>query len=427
MENPVSLTDRLADARARTVAALSDLDDDRLLGPQLDVVNPPLWEAAHVGWFQEKWVLRHAGGRAPLRRDADLLYDSGAVPHETRWTLPLWSRRETLAYLEETLERVIARLDAPACRDDERYFATYSLFHEDMHHEAFASSRQALGWPAAPWPAAEVGAPRADGVGGSAASSDVVLAGGDFRLGAEPSEPFVFDNEKCAHEVFIAPFRMAREATTQAEFAAFVDDGGYRRLEFWDDDGARLLAQGPPHPAYWRRADRGRWERRDYDRWVALEPRRPMVHVCRLEAEAYCRWARRRLPTESEWEYAARDGGSRRFPWGAAPPDAKRARMDAASLGAADVDAHSEGDAPHGGRQMIGNVWEWTSSPFEPYPGFVRDAYAEYSEPWFETHGVLRGGSFATRSRLIRNTWRNFYRPERRDVFAGFRTCALDS
>jgi iron(II)-dependent oxidoreductase len=161
-----------------------------------------------------------------------------------------------------------------------------------------------------------------------------------------------------------------------------------------------------------------------------------MLHVNWYEAEAYCRWARRRLPTEVEWEVAAAgepdgsggrlSGRKRRFPWGDAPPSPDRANLDGHTVGCLHVAALPAGESAFGCRQMLGNVWEWTSSDLLPYPGFVADPYKEYSEPWFGTHKVLRGGCWTTRSRLLRNTYRNFYRPDRRDVWAGFRTCALD-
>jgi iron(II)-dependent oxidoreductase len=152
-----------------------------------------------------------------------------------------------------------------------------------------------------------------------------------------------------------------------------------------------------------------------------------VLHVNWHEAEAYCRWAGRRLPTEAEWELAAAgglDGSKRRFPWGEERPTPELANLDWRALGCVDVAAFPAGDSVFGCRHMIGNVWEWTASDFLPYPGFVADPYKEYSAPWFGTHKVLRGGCWATRSRLLRNTWRNFYLPDRRDVWAGFRTCA---
>jgi iron(II)-dependent oxidoreductase len=413
------------DARRRTLELIADLGDERLLGPALATVNPPLWEVGHVGWFQEKWVLRHANGRPPLRADADALYDSAAVAHDSRWGLPLPSREETLRYLAGVQERVLERL-AAGPSPEEAYFVQLAVFHEDMHGEAFTYTRQTLGDPA---PRLSGAAPAAAAGADAGWGGDVEIAGGTYRLGAEPGGPFVFDNEKWAHPVRLAPFAIARASVTQNEFAAFVDDGGYRRRDLWSDAGwAWREATAAEHPVYWRR-EPGGWRRRAFDRWVPLEPHRAAIHVGWYEAEAYCRLAGRRLPSEAEWEAAAAggpDGGpKRRFPWGGEPPSPARANLDGLALGCVGVAACPAGDAPNGCRQMFGNVWEWTASDFLPFPGFVPDPYKEYSAPWFGDHKVLRGGCWATRGRLLRNTWRNFYRPDRRDVFAGFRTCAL--
>jgi iron(II)-dependent oxidoreductase len=221
---------------------------------------------------------------------------------------------------------------------------------------------------------------------------------------------------------------------TQAEFAAFVDDGGYSRRSLWSDEGWhwRQQAEGGC-PLYWERQTGDSWWRREFDRWVPLEPHLPVVHVNWHEAQAYCRWLGRRLPTEAEWEAAAATvpgmadslgKHKRRFPWGETDPSPARANLDWRAGGRRDVSGLPLGDSAWGCRQMIGNVWEWTADDFLPYPGFVTDPYKEYSAPWFGTHKVLRGGCWASRSRLLRNTWRNFYRPDRRDVWAGFRTCA---
>jgi iron(II)-dependent oxidoreductase len=415
------------EVRDRTLALVEDLSDDQLLGPRLPIVNPLLWEVGHVAWFAERWVLRHAGGAAPALANADGLWDSSTVAHDSRWDLPLPSRAATLRFFVDTHDRVLRRIERGL---DERtaYFVHLALFHADMHDEAFTYTRQTHGWPAPPWPSRA--APDAD-VG--PLGGDVAVPGGSFMLGATSDEPFVFDNEKWAHAVEVAPFSIARAPVTQAELAAFVDDGGYRRRELWSDEGWTWRASvAAEHPVYWRR-DGGRWQRRHFDQWVALEPHRPVLHVCWFEAEAFCRWARRRLPTELEWEVAAAgapaaDGGlapvKRRFPWGDAPPAATRANLDWRALRCVDVAALPDGDSAFGCRQMLGNVWQWTATTFAPYPGFVADPYEDYSQPWFGTHKVLRGGCFATASGLLRNTWRNFYTPDRRDVWAGFRTCA---
>jgi gamma-glutamyl hercynylcysteine S-oxide synthase len=324
-------------------------------------------------------------------------------------------------------DRVLQRLREGPLTDADRWFVRLSVFHEDMHDEAFLYTRQTLGYPAPAFARAPAASSPA---GGALRPSDAHVPGGTFRVGATGDEPFVFDNEKWAHEVAVAPFAIARCATSQGEFAAFADDGGYRRRDLWTDEGwAWRERAGAEAPAYWRTARLG-FERRAYDRWVPLESRRAMLHVNAHEAEAFCRWAKRRLPTEAEWEVAAAAesaGGARARPrpWGDASPCAEHANLDAILSGCADVDAFPAGDSAFGCRQMWGNVWEWTSTAFHPYPGFVPDSYEDYSQPWFSTHRVLRGGCFATRARLLRNTWRNFYTPDRRDVFAGFRTCAL--
>jgi iron(II)-dependent oxidoreductase len=220
------------------------------------------------------------------------------------------------------------------------------------------------------------------------------------------SADFIFDNERPAHEVRVAPFAMAAAPVTQGEFGAFVAD------------------EKRAAPLYWKR-DGSTWLRRRFDRWAPIDPAAPMVHVSLGEALAYCRWARRRLPTESEWEFAARNAGAdERHPWG------DEEARDAAGLDFRHCGPSSAFEDPvacAGPRQMIGGVWEWTSSPFAPYPGFSPDPYRDYSQPWFHTHYVLRGGSFATRARIANNRYRNFYLPERADPFCGFRTCAAET
>ena len=429
---PAELAEWVRDARQRTMDLVADLGDGQLMGPRMSIINPLIWEIGHMAWFQEKWVLRGVCGEPPIRRDGDALYDSSAVPHDTRWDLPLPSRDETLAYMRAVRDRVTEKLRRDEPSEPLLYHIIYSVFHEDMHAEAFTYTRQTLSYPAPRRLAA--GETRADARGGGALPGDVVVPGGTLMLGAAPDEPFVFDNEKWAHPVEVKPFAIARAPVTQAEFAAFVDEGGYRAQEFWSTEGWTWRASAAAeHPVYWRRAAGGGWQRRDFTEWVPLEPHRPVIHVNWYEAEAYCRWAGFRLPTEAEWESAAAtepDGNGRsvsqrkrRFPWGDDPPTIGRTNMDWGAMGCADVGALPEGDSAYGCRQMLGNVWEWTSSTFGPYPGFTPDPYKEYSEPWFGTRKVLRGGAWATRSRMLRNTWRNYFTPDRRDVLAGLRTC----
>jgi iron(II)-dependent oxidoreductase len=345
----------LLDARTRTLQVTGDLEGAQLLGPKLAIVNPPLWEIGHVSWFQEYWCLRRRADGTfadSILPGADALYDSSAVAHGTRWDLPLPDLKATRAYGEKVLALVRGRLAREPGSEAVRYFVRLSTFHEDMHAEAFHYTRQTLGYPE----------PGLESHSGKTAQEDLEIAGGTFLMGARPSGDFVFDNEKWAHEVDLAPFRIGRSAVSNEQYLAFVEAGGMP-------------------PRYWKK-DGGRWLARRFDLWKVLVPDEPVRHVSWHEAQAYCAWAGRRLPTEAEWECAS-------------------SRLD------------------------YGGVWEWTASSFAPYPGFVADPYKEYSQPWFGTHKVLRGGSISTPRRLMRPSFRNFYLPERGDVFCGFRTCAL--
>ena len=417
------LADALVDARTRTLAIYAHLDLAALEVPRIPIVNPPLWELAHIAWFQEHWCVRHSSGSARLSRrsllpGADALFDSRTVPHASRWHLPLPPARVLGGYMKASLEATLEALERTP--EEQRYFFALALLHEDMHGEALLMTLQTLGLPPPPIDARPVDATV------SPPLSDIAFEAGDFRQGTErASTDFVFDNEKWAHPRRVPAFRVASRTVSQGEFAQFVDDGGYAREAFWTPEGLRWLHEnGRLAPVYWKREENG-WQVRSFDRWVALQPQVPMVHVTLHEALAYCAWAGRRLPSESEWEYAARNGGrDDRHPWGDAPTKESRS-LDFRRPGPS---FQSSGDASlRGIAGLIGGVWEWTSSPFIPYPGFSADPYREYSEPWFESHFVLRGGSFATRSRLVHNRFRNFYLPERADVFAGFRTCAVEA
>jgi len=346
---PAELIRDLRAARERTRRVVDDLAGSRELGPKLAIVNPPRWEVGHVGWFQEFWCLRQGSEARPsILPNADALYNSATVPHDSRWSLPLPSFADTLAYRDEILERLVQGLESGAA---DPYFAELALRHEEMHAEAFHYTRQTLGYPA----------PEGMDVSFTPlpTGADFEAPGGLYRLGSAPGE-FVFDNEKWSHPVVLEPFRIARRCVTNAEYREFVKAGGKA-------------------PAHWKDG-----KLRRFERWIPIPSDEPVMHVSWHDAQAYCAWAGRRLPTEAEWECAALAG--------------------------------LEG--------MLGIVWQWTASTFLPYPGFVRDPYKEYSEPWFGTHKVLRGGSFATPKGEARVRFRNFYTPERADIFAGFRTCA---
>ena len=419
---------QLREARLRTRRLTEDLASDELLGPRLDIVNPVLWEIGHVAWFHEYWTLRHAAGRPPLIERADRLWDSSAVPHAARWHLDLPDRTGTLAYMADVLARqedLLGTADAHA-----RYFYELAIRHEDMHVEALTYTRQTLAYA----PPVDLG--HSPLPAGGALPGDVAIPGGPWRLGSTPADGFVFDNEKWAHETLLSPFRIARAPITNAEFADFIEAGGYRAREFWSPAGwAWRERRNAERPVYWLPKRDGVWTARRYRQAEEIAPHAPVVFVSWFEADAWCRWAGRRLPSEAEWEAAAVGvpsaagtalaEGRRRWPWGDPPPSPLRANLDFAHDAPVDVAALPDGDSAFGCRQMIGNVWEWTSSDFLPFAGFAADPYEDYSQPWFGSRKVLRGGGWATSARIARPAYRNFFTPDRCDVFAGFRTCAL--
>jgi iron(II)-dependent oxidoreductase len=423
------LVEALRDARQTELQLFESLLESQLLGEQRHFLEPPIWEMGHVGWFQEWWLLRHLGGAKPILDGSDSIYDSFNVSYRLRWDHAYPSRQKTLEYASEVLERSIGRLEGRELSDRDAYFYTLAALHEDMHAEnltmVLASLRYALPQLSQFDPAAAN--PPVDE---SWVPHDVAVPGGTFLLGAARDEPFVFDNEKWAHEVQVPAFRIAAAAVTNGDFRAFVDDGGYRRRELWSAKGWSFRRRSHvDQPFFWVR-EGNEWLERSFDSVRRLRPWHPIAGVSFYEAEAYCKWAKRRLPGEAEWEMAAsldpRTGQKRRFPWGDSPPDAAHANLDFRAGGTVDVRALPAGDSAFGCRQMIGNVWEWVADTFSPYPGFVCDPYKEYSQPYFGTKKVLRGGAWTTRGRLIRNTWRNFFMRQRRNIYAGFRTCALD-
>jgi iron(II)-dependent oxidoreductase len=427
--NPHTIADQLEDAHQRTMALIDGLSDQQLIGPLLATVNPLLWEIGHAAYFYEYWVLRQHLNRQPIREDADRLYDSITIAHDDRWDLPLPELQQTLAYIksvEDKVKQALAEGD-DAKRD---YLAQYAVYHHDMHNEAYTYTRQTLNYPEPDIGRAGHCIQEAGGLSG-----DASIPGGSFMLGASQQDGFVFDNEKWAHRVEIEPFRISRAAVSNGDYLKFVQADGYRKQKYWDEEGWQWRRQADlEHPVYWRQHDDG-WKIRQFEHWRALPVNAALVHVSWHEARAFCRWAGRRLPTEAEWEVAAAAepaadgqslaGSKRRYPWGDEPPRADQANLDGYALGTVDVGAHAAGDSAFGCRQMIGNVWEWTQDTFAPYPGFVPDMYQDYSQPLFGITRVLRGGAWTTRARMIRNTWRTYYGPDRNDVFAGFRTCAL--
>jgi iron(II)-dependent oxidoreductase len=428
------ITDRLIDTRKRELELMRDLSDERMLGPSLRIVEPPIWELGHVGWFQDVWILQNLDKRNPVYEKGDALYDSFNIPNPDRWDLPYPSRGQTLAHITEILEQIISRLASRDPTDEETYFYRLVLAHEEMHSETMHHIRHTLAYPA-PTLSVQPKHDYASEIDETFELHDVEIPGGIYRLGGTADIPFIFDNEKWAHPVDIEPFRIAATPVTFAEYQTFVDEGGYRERSIWSPEGwAWLQQRNQKNPSFWKKEAHGTWLWRWFDRWMPLKPTLPIVNVNWYEANAYCRWAGRRLPTEAEWELAASAGPKpgregftdekRWYPWGNQDPTPECANLNSVMGGIVDVRAYPGGDSAFGLRQMVGNVWEWTSDTFDPYPGYVIDPYDTYSKPSFGQHKVLRGGCWATRPHVIRNTYRNFYTPDRNNIFAGFRTVA---
>jgi gamma-glutamyl hercynylcysteine S-oxide synthase len=389
---PHGLDQALQDARQRTLALFDALAGagyhESARVPRLAILNPPLWELGHIAWFAEWFVLRDARGSAPgeasgdsLLAQGDACFDSNTVPHDARWSLALPAPARIEDYCHEVLERVRARLARESGDDAALYPYRLVLAHEDMHGEALAYTLQTLG-AAAPRDAACL----ADDSGPASAQGEIAFAGGALLLGGNQARGFVFDNEKQAFMCQVAPFAIDAGLVSNADYLAFVHDGGYRRAACWSQAGWDwLAANGRTAPRYWMPDGAGGWLEQRFGASIALDPGAPVRHVSLYEAQAYCRWAGRRLPLEQEWEFAAASSHPA-FQWG--------------------------------------GLWEWTASPFLPYAGFDADRYREYSAPYFGSRQALRGASFATPARLRSPHFRNFYQPERDDIFAGFRTCA---
>lgn len=428
---PSQLIEMMHDARARTLELVTDLDAEQLMGPMLETVNPLRWEVGHVAYFYEYFVLRaHMKRESVLGDKADALYDSINIAHESRWGLPLLSMDDTLRYMKDTKDALVICLQDQDLNDETLFMVQFGVFHEDMHTEAFLWGRQTLAYPT---PVFQGAIDRASIGSLGALPGYVDIPGGHFEMGAPKEVPFSFDNERQGHIVDVQPFSIAKAPVTNAEFAAFVADGGYSKDQFWCAEGIKWRDKlGIGHPCYWQRDGVNGWAIRRFDRILPLPEHEPVIHVSWFEANAYAKWAGARLPSEVEWEVAAlgdvsSDGTlgptKRRYPWGEKINVGAHANLDGYAMGVVDVAAYPDGDSAFGCRQMLGNVWEWCADTFGPYPGFKPDAYEDYSQFLFGTTKVLRGGAWTTRSRMMHGTYRNYFEPYRADVFCGFRLC----
>jgi gamma-glutamyl hercynylcysteine S-oxide synthase len=420
------IAERLADARRRTEALLGPVDDTRLAAQHDPLQSPLVWDYGHIAVYEELWLVQRLSGAAPADPERMRVYDAFENPRRVRGTLPLMSRREVTAYRDDVDRRALELLEEadmegedPLLRDG--YVHEMIVEHEHQHTETLLQTLQLVegGYrPAIPEPPA-----------GRPVILDMVrVPAGSYPVGSPGHQPY--DNERGAHEVALAGFRIDRFPVSCGRYMEFVADGGYRRPELWGEAGRAWLAEsGATAPKHWRR-EGGEWLTDRFGHILPVEPDRPVVHVCWHEADAYARWSGRRLPTEFEWEVAARwdpaTGRMRRHPWGDDPPTEEHANLDQRLFGSAPLGAYPKGASALGCEQMIGDVWEWTSSAFLPYPGFVPFPYRQYSEVFFGSeHRVLRGASWAARPSVARAAFRNWDYPIRRQIFAGFR-CAAD-
>ena len=401
----------LMDARNHTLHLFGQyqkaLEAVNFVVPQIATINPPLWELGHVGWFQEWWIGRNMqralGPRcdraharlASIEPNADQWWDSAHVPHNTRWALGLPNADHIRAYLLDTLESTLDLLAKTSDEDDALYFYRLCLFHEDMHSEALIHTAQTLGM------ALDKSLLEAFTPAPAAVREPLLIPACVWQLGSSPDAGFAFDNERPQHSVAVPEFEIDVQPVTWAQFVEFVDDGGYDRQELWRPEGWQWLqaladGDGRRGPRYVDQIGvaSGAVMQTRFGQARRMLGNQPAMHMTWHEADAWCRWAGRRLPTEVEWEIAAHTAARRGFRWG--------------------------------------DVWEWMGNSFRPYPaphpgssGFSPDPYADYSQPWFGSHKVLRGASFATRARMKSPKYRNFYLPERDDIFCGFRSCTL--
>lgn len=410
----------------RTLALIEDLSEKQLDVPYHRGINPPIWELGHSAFFYEYFLLRELGQAAPRMPGYDDIWDSFEIQHRNRWqknVVP--NQATTMDYYHRVLDEIRVRLEAETLTPQEHYLCHYCIAHQNMHIESLIWSRQTLGYPAPSSMRNGSDLPARSGISG-----DTQIVGGSYRIGIPADHPafathrFSFDNERPGFEIEIEPFAISKTLVPNADFLAFVDEGGYQRPELWSYGGKWWLQEEEAaSPLNWREKRKGKWQVRRFDEWIPLPANAPVLHLSFWEAEAYCTWADRRLPSEFEWEAAARGAQGRLFPWGE-KMDATRADMNGEHMGAIAVDAISAGATESGCLQMIGTAWEWTSTQYLPYPGFKMDMYPYMSTLQFGDHKTTKGGSCATSSCLIRSTYRQAYLPGRRDVFTGFRTCA---
>lgn len=418
---------RLITARTRTHGLTDCVDEADLVRQHSPLMSPLVWDLAHVANQEELWLLRGVGGRDPIHPEIDPLYDAFEHPRAKRPALPLLPPAEARGYASDVRGRVLDLLERVSFTTgplvDQGFVFGMIAQHEQQHDETMLATHQLRRGspvlsapPPGPAPGDVLRLP-----------AEVLVPGGPFTMGTS-AEPWALDNERPAHVIDVLPFYLDTTPVTNAAYTEFIADGGYYEQRLWSPAGWEHREQaGLTAPLFWEQGGAGQWLRRRFGVTEPVPPAEPVMHVCWYEADAYARWAGRRLPTEAEWEKAARfdpqSGRSRRYPWGDSDPTPALANLGQRHLQPAPAGSYPDGAAPSGARQLIGDVWEWTASDFLPYPGFTAYPYKEYSEVFFgPDYKVLRGGAFSADPVACRGTFRNWDYPIRRQIFAGFRT-----
>ncbi|WP_341926931.1 ergothioneine biosynthesis protein EgtB [Nocardioides psychrotolerans] len=404
-------------ARTRT-ARLTDIDEAELTAQHSPLMSPLVWDLAHIGQQEDLWLLRggNAAAQGILASDVEKLYDAFEHPRARRVTLPLLTAREARGFLADVRGRVLDGLE----RADEQELFPFVMVeqHEQQHVETMLATHQLRDGE----PVLGHGSPLPPGR--PVPRDAILVAAGPFTLGVDgEQEPWSLDNERPAHRVDLAAFRIARVPVTNAEWQGFIDAGGYDDPTWWSPRGwEHRLEAGLERPLFWS-AD---GSRRRFGLVEDVPADEPVQHVCFFEAEAYAAWAGARLPTEHEWEKACawdpEAGRRRRWPWGESEWTPALANLGGDALRPAPVGAYEAGASAYGVEHMMGDVWEWTSSGFDPWPGFSTMLYADYSAPFFGgDYRVLRGGAWSVGGSAIRPSFRNWDHPVRRQIFCGLR------
>lgn len=419
----------LLDARELTRNLLEPLDTDDLAAQHSALMSPLVWDLAHIGWYEEYWLLRQLGADSPDRSGFDNIYDAFNNPRSDRPNLPLLDPKDAWRYCDDVRKRSLEHLDSMNLDSSDPLLAdgfVYGLVsqHELQHNETML---QTLQLRTKAYPVGDDASQETPSADAAELEPEATFGGGEIEIGSD--HPWAYDNERPVTVLQLAAFAIDRAPTTNADFFAFIADGGYGAEELWEPEGWNFIkSEAISAPLAWESRD-GRWTRSRLGNIEPVPEREPVQHVSWYEADAYARWAGKRLPTEAEWETAASWNPFERrrttYPWGDVF-EPGRANLGRRHLGASDVGATPTGASWLGCENMTGDVWEWTSSDFAAYPGFAAFPYPEYSEVFFgPEYKVLRGGSWATSPRVARNSFRNWDFPIRRQLFVGFR-CARD-